>query len=86
MLDHILQYYGLDWAALVFGLTGCHLITTGRQEGFIFSAISALCGVFVASVSGQYGYIVYNLILTAMFSRSLVRQSSKSCDAFEIKS
>lgn len=69
MFDTFLHYYGLDWGALAFGLIGCHLITRQNRVGFLFSMLGCACGLSVASMSGQYGFIVYNVILIFMMAR-----------------
>lgn len=69
MFDTFLQYYGLDWATLAFGLIGCYLTSNRRREGFLFSILSCLCGFSVATMSGQYGFVAYNAILVLMMAR-----------------
>ena len=69
MFDTLFQYYGLDWATLAFGLIGCYLTSNRRREGFLFSILGCMCGFSVATMSGQYGFIVYNVILIFMMAR-----------------
>ena len=69
MLDYALNYYGIDWGALLFGLMGCYFITRKNRTGFIFSTLGCICGLIVAFMSGQYGFIVYNIILIVMMAR-----------------
>lgn len=66
MLDDFFRYYGLDWGALFFGLMGCYLITKRCSEGFLFSILGCCCGLAVAAISAQYGFITYNVILIGM--------------------
>ena len=77
MFDSLLQYYGLDWCALAFGLMGCHLITLGRREGFLLTIVSCACGLATAMMSGQIGYIFYNAAVIFIMTRGLVGGSRK---------
>lgn len=72
MLENVLQYYGLDWGGLCFGLVGCHLTSLKRREGFILSVIGCVCGLAVAMMSQQMGFIVYNFIIIFMLGRGYV--------------
>lgn len=69
-MEHIFHYYGLDWAVLAFGLTGSLLIGNRRREGFICSILACACGLTVAVLSSQYGFIAYNLILISLSTRN----------------
>lgn len=69
-MEHFLNYYGLDWAVLAFGLIGSFLIGNMRREGFICSVCACSCGLCVAILSHQYGFIVYNIILISLSTRN----------------
>lgn len=73
MLDQFLQYYGLDWAALTFGVIGSYLIGNMRREGFVCGMIACCCGFTVAYLSQQYGFVVYNVILISLATRNYLR-------------
>ena len=62
VFQDIFAYYGLDWLTMVFGLWGTYLITNHKPVGFAINFVSALCAFAVASLSGQYGFIVYNFL------------------------
>lgn len=76
MFEGIIQsfqtYYGLDWAALTFGMCGCYLVTNRNRFGFLFSMTGCICGFGVAMISNQYGFIVYNIILIGLQSRGFI--------------
>ncbi len=72
-MEHLLNYYGLDWAVLVFGMIGSFLIGNMRREGFICSICACSCGLCVAIISGQYGFVVYNIILVSLSTRNYLR-------------
>lgn len=76
-MPDLFQYYGLDWMALLFGVTGSWLIGGMRREGFFFSMSACLCGFIVAFMSGQYGFVVYNLILISLSTRGYIKWGSQ---------
>lgn len=73
MLHSILEclglYYGLDWMALMAGVGGTWLLTQKKPVGFLLGAVSCCCGLGVAVLSMQYGFIVYNLILMTLMAK-----------------
>ena len=72
IIEALTTYYGLDWMTMVLGLCGTYLITQGKRHGFLFSSFACICGLTVAMMSHQTGYIAYNLILTAMMARGFM--------------
>ena len=73
--DILMGYYGLDWLALVFGLSGSYLISSQNRFGFLLAGVGCLCGFFVAVLSAQFGFVVYNVLLLAIMLRGLSRLS-----------
>ena len=65
-------YYGLDWAALAFGLTGCYLVTGKNYWGFLCSFLSCCCGLAVSLISDQFGFVLNNIILMTILMRGFV--------------
>ena len=76
LINSFSLYYGLDWLALASGLSGTLLITNKDYRGFGLSIISCLSGFAVALLSGQYGFVVYNLMLLALMARGFFTWSS----------
>lgn len=70
MLEALTQYYGLDWAGMLFGMTGLYFITQQNRVGFLFNIISCICGFSIAAMSNQYGFIFYNAIFVFMMMRA----------------
>lgn len=66
LLTTFLQFYGLDWVAMALGLTGSYMISNQDKRGFAFSAVACACGLCVAIISGQTGFIAYNAVLIAL--------------------
>lgn len=72
-MENLLQYYGLDWLALVMGLSGSWLIGSMNRYGFFFSICACLCGFSVAIMAHQYGFVLYNVILISFATRGYIR-------------
>lgn len=68
-LDILMGYYGLDWLALVFGLSGSYMISSQNRFGFLLAGVGCLCGFCVAVLSAQFGFVVYNVLLLAIMLR-----------------
>ncbi|HRQ60576.1 MAG TPA: hypothetical protein PLO23_03535 [Alphaproteobacteria bacterium] len=73
MFDLILQsfqiYYGLDWVALAAGVSGTWFLTQRNPLGFVLSGVACFCGLMIAALSMQYGFIVYNVILLTLMAK-----------------
>lgn len=68
------NYYGLDWAVLVFGLLSTVLLTNGNLKlGMQVGIVTSLCGLVCAYMGGQNGFIVYNVLLIGVNIRGLLR-------------
>lgn len=80
-MEEILQYYGLDWCGLIFGLVGSYLITRQNRVGFLYNLLGCACGLAVALMSGQYGFITYNGILIVMMGRGYIGWAKKQNEA-----
>ncbi len=65
-------YYGLDWLALAAGVYGSYLMTNRNRIGFLMTGIGCLSGFAVALISGQFGFVAYNLILMGMMVRGFL--------------
>jgi len=72
------QYYGLDWLALCFGISGMWLLTQQKRTGFCIGALGCVAGFGAALLSGQFGFVAYNLILIAMMLRGFIRWGAAS--------
>lgn len=70
LILHSLQlYYGLDWMALAAGVSGTWLLTRKNAFGFVLSGLACCCGLGIAALSMQYGFIVYNVILLTLMAK-----------------
>ena len=72
ILHALTQFYGLDWATMVFGLTGAYLLTARNKMGFVFNLVACVCALSVAVISGQVGFIVYNLVFIGLMLRGFL--------------
>ena len=68
-LGILFQFYGLDWLAMVLGLTGTYFISNQDKRGFAFNVVACACGLAVAVLSGQFGFIAYNAVLIALMAK-----------------
>lgn len=73
MIDLVIHsfqlYYGLDWMALASGVSGTWLLTQKNAFGFLLSGIACCCGLAIAFISLQYGFIIYNIILLTLMAK-----------------
>jgi hypothetical protein len=70
MIEESLRlYYGLDWIALAAGVSGTWLLTRKNAFGFILSGVACCCGLGIAALSMQYGFILYNVILLTLMAK-----------------
>lgn len=68
------DYYGLDWATLILGVTASFLITGGHlRVGFALNVVACVAAFCVATMSHQTGFIVYNTLLALLNMRGLLR-------------
>jgi len=65
-------YYGLDWIALITGISGSYLITNRNRWGFFISGAGCIAGFTVAFMAGQFGFVAYNIIIVAMMVRGFL--------------
>ena len=76
MLDGIIHsltlYYGLDWLAMALGMTGYFFVTNKNYWDFLCSITGCLCGLSVAFIAGQYGFIIHNTVLICMMVRGFI--------------
>ncbi len=66
------HYYGLDWLALVSGVSGTFLITSKMRGGFLLCGLAGVCGFIVAALSMQFGFVVYNLLMVAIMLKGYI--------------
>lgn len=69
---NLLNYYGLDWLAMLFGFYGMWLLGQKRKVSFVFTGIGTVFALCVAVLSSQYGFIVANLIMMFLSTRNYV--------------
>ena len=68
------NFYGLDWAVLLLGVIASTLTTGGNLRlGMRFSFVSCICGLTVAVLAHQNGFVVYNALIMAINLRGIIR-------------
>lgn len=75
IFESLLQFYGLDWLAFISGISGMMLITRKLRLGFALSTLSCLAGFATAALSGQFGFVVYNLLLATIMIKGYISWS-----------
>ena len=83
VLNALTMYYGLDWVALILGISGSYMITDMNRLGFVLSGLACICGFAVAVMSLQFGYVVYNLLLAIVAVRGFSNLSRFQSGAAE---
>lgn len=66
LITALTRFYGLDWLTMLLGLTGMWLLSRQDKRGFAINAVACMASLSVAFISGQSGFIAYNLILIVM--------------------
>lgn len=72
LLDALTRFYGLDWATMLLGLGGTYLLARQDKRGFLCNGMACVCGLCVAALSGQMGFIAYNIILICMMYKGFI--------------
>lgn len=62
-------YYGLDWVAFFCGLLGMYLISEKNRWGFLVNFIACCAAFYIAFVSMQMGFVMYNFVLVFLMIR-----------------
>ena len=70
-IESLMNYYGLDWLAMLCGLYGTYLIGQKSKWAFVVCIVAGICGLTVALISMQFGFLVYNAIVIVLYFRSL---------------
>lgn len=79
------NYYGLDWGVLLLGVLSTHCLTSGRlRVGFSIGIFACMCGFAAALLSGQNGFIVYNLLLIALNIRGIMNGDRRQPRTIEL--
>lgn len=68
-LELAFRFYGLDWLTMLLGLTGTYFMSIQDRRGFACNGAACATAATVAVMSGQPGFIVYNVLLIAMMVR-----------------
>jgi nicotinamide riboside transporter PnuC len=66
IIDAFQKYYGLDWLALVSGLSAMYLLTQKKRIGFLVNVITCICGLSVALLSSQFGFVLFNTAMMGL--------------------
>jgi len=82
---NLLNYYGLDWLAMLFGFYGMWLLGKKRKASFIFTAVGTIFAFTVSVLSSQYGFMVANSIMFVLSVRNYVIWYSEEKGSWFVK-
>lgn len=67
-----LQFYGIDWLATCFGLTGVYLLGNKNKVGFIVFMAASLSWVMFGILTGSVPIVVGSSIFFIMHLRGFI--------------
>ncbi len=76
MTAAVLQYYGVDWAAMALTLVAIYLLGDRRRMGFVLMILGNACWVVLGVLTGSLAMILANLVFAGMNVRGLVKWSA----------
>ncbi|MEC7575801.1 MAG: nicotinamide mononucleotide transporter [Pseudomonadota bacterium] len=63
----------MDWLAFLMGCTGAWLTSCKRSYGFVIASVGCICGLLIALMSGQYGFVVSNFTFILINVNGFIR-------------
>lgn len=73
-----MQYYGLDWMATVFGLSGAYLLGSKSRFGFILFMAASLSWISVGFLMNSLAVMLGSTIFFVLHLRGLLSWSRKN--------
>ncbi len=77
VIEALTRFYGLDWMTMLLGLFGTYLISRQDKRGFVCSGVACICGLIVACMADQSGFILYNVILIYILAKGFLAWGRK---------
>jgi nicotinamide riboside transporter PnuC len=81
MIQHFLQYYGIDWLASTMSLLMIYSLGSGRRVGFTFGVSANLSWIIFASLSHSAPILFSNLIFLMLNIRGWCAWKPKPTEA-----
>ncbi len=78
LIESLHTYFGLDWAAFLLGTLGLYLVGERKRIGFLATFVALTCAAVVAIISGQYGFLVGNIVQAMLAMRAFMRWHAPS--------
>ncbi len=66
MMTDILNYYGVDWLAMVFTMVAIYQLGNRQRIGFVLMILGNLCWIGLGVFTASLALIVANSIFAAM--------------------
>lgn len=76
-----MQFYGIDWLAIVCGLTGVYLLGNKNKYGFLVFMIASLSWIVVGVFVGSFAIIIGSSIFFIMHLRGWFNWSRNEQEA-----
>lgn len=76
-LTNYLQYYGIDWLAMVFTFLAIYLIGNKTKAGFPLMMCGNTCWIAVGLMTTSLAMMIANLIFFLMNLRALLKWSQR---------
>ena len=80
-MTDVLQYYGIDWLAMVFTLVAIYQLGNKQRSGFLLMIIGNLCWIGLGVFTASLALIVANSIFAAMNVRGLYKWAAEDSAA-----
>ena len=71
----VFQFYGIDWMATVFGLTGVYLLGNQNKIGFIVFMMASLSWISFGVLTGSVPVVIGSTIFFVMHLRGFIKWS-----------
>lgn len=68
-----MTFYGLDWVATAFTLTGIYLLGNKNKAGFFSMMMANICWGVIGVMAHSYAMIIANIVFFAMNIRGIIR-------------
>lgn len=72
-LAAILENYGLDWVAMVFGVSAGYLLSQKDRRGIVCNVIACIASFYVAMHSHQYGFMCSSALTMGIMVRAYMK-------------
>lgn len=83
----ILNYYLIDWAALILVCFQLYFLSEGKRSGFVFGMFASFFGLIFGILAGSFATIFFQTIFVLLNYRGYKKSEptrSKKCNSCEL--